>query len=90
MDLDEDKILNDPREAAIQQKMMADIKALMPEQPAPPPQAAPEGQGIPQGAPVPQAPEPDAQGFTGGGGGDNGGNAPQPEQQAGPPPQQIQ
>jgi hypothetical protein len=90
MDLDEDKILNDPREAAIQQKMMADIKALMPEQPAPPPQAAPEGQGIPQGAPVPQAPEPDAQGFTGGGGGANGGNAPQPEQQAGPPPQQIQ
>ena len=90
MDLDEDKILNDPREAAIQQKMMADIKALMPEQPAPTPQAAPEGQGIPQGAPVPQAPEPDAQGFTGGGGGDNGGNAPQPEQQAGPPPQQIQ
>lgn len=90
MDLDEDKILNDPREAAIQQKMMADIKALMPEQPAPPPQAAPEGQGIPQGAPVPQAPEPDAQGFTGGGGGDNGGNVPQPQQQAGPPPQQIQ
>ena len=41
MDLDEDKILNDPREAAIQQKMMAEIKALMPEQPAPPPQAGP-------------------------------------------------
>lgn len=88
MDLDEDKILNDPREAAIQQKMMAEIKALMPEQPAPPPQAAPEG-----GSPVPSpadptgngggniaagaAPEPDAAGFTGGGGGANGGQQPQ-------------
>ena len=89
MDLDEDKILNDPREAAIQQKMMAEIQALMPEQPAPPPQAGPQG-----GPPVPSpadptgngggniaagaAPEPDAAGFTGGGGGANGGNAPQP------------
>ena len=88
MDLDEDKILNDPREAAIQQKMMAEIKALMPEQPAPPPQAGPQG-----GPPVPSpadptgngggniaagaAPEPDAAGFTGGGGGDNGGQPPQ-------------
>jgi len=92
MDLDEDKILNDPREAAIQQKMMAEIQALMPEQPP-----APEGEQ-PQGAPSPQdptgngngniaagaAPEPDAAGFTGGGGGANGGNAPQPQQ----PPQQ--
>lgn len=89
MDLDEDKILNDPREAAIQQKMMAEIKALMPEQPAPPPQAGPQG-----GPPVPSpadptgngggniaagaAPEPNAAGFTGGGGGDNGGQPPQP------------
>ena len=88
MDLDEDKILNDPREAAIQQKMMAEIKALMPEQPAPPPQAGPQG-----GPPVPSpadptgngggniaagaAPEPNAAGFTGGGGGDNGGQPPQ-------------
>jgi len=79
MDLDEDKILNDPREAAIQQKMMADIKALMPEQPTPAPQPGPEGQVVPPGAPVPQAPEPDAQGFTGTGGGANGGNAPQPQ-----------
>ena len=86
MDLDEDKILNDPREAAIQQKMMADIKALMPEQPAPPPQAGPEAQGIPQGAPVPQSPEPGAEGFTGGGGGDNGGNAPPPQPQQAPTP----
>ena len=29
MDLDEDKILNDPREAAIQQKMMADLLSLI-------------------------------------------------------------
>ena len=94
MDLDEDKILNDPREAAIQQKMMAEIKALMPEQPAPPPQAGPQG-----GPPVPSpadptgngggniaagaAPEPDAAGFTGGGGGANGGQ--QPQQPAGVP-----
>ena len=82
MDLDEDKILNDPREAAIQQKMMAEIQAMMPPQPPQPqdPQAAQQGQGVPEGAPVPQSPEPDAQGFTGGGGGDNGGNAPQPQQ----------
>ena len=79
MDLDEDKILNDPREAAIQQKMMAEIQAMMPQQPQAP-QEAPQGQGVPEGAPVPQAPEPDAQGFTGGGGGANGGNPPQPQQ----------
>ena len=88
MDLDEEKILNDPREAAIQQKMMAEIQAMIPQPPAPPPNAAasavppvsdPTGNGggtIVQG----QAPEPDAAGFTGQGGGDNGGN-PQPQQQ---------
>ena len=89
MDLDEDKILNDPREAAIQQKMMAEIQKLMPQPPAPPQGAEPEG-----GPPSPNdptgngggniaagaAPEPDAAGFTGGGGGANGGNAPQPQQ----------
>ena len=88
MDLDEDKILNDPREAAIQQKMMAEIQALMPEQPAPPPE------GGPPGAPGPQdptgngngniapgaAPEQDAPGFTGAGGGDNGGQPAAPPQ----------
>jgi hypothetical protein len=92
MDLDEDKILNDPREAAIQQKMMAEIQAMMPQQPAPPEGAAPEGGPPPISDPTGngggniapgQAPEPDAQGFTGGGGGANGGNAPQPQQ----PPQ---
>ena len=92
MDLDEDKILNDPREAAIQQKMMAEIQAMMPQQPAPPEGEAPEGGPPPVSDPTGngggniapgQAPEPDAQGFTGGGGGANGGNAPQPQQ----PPQ---
>jgi hypothetical protein len=34
MDLDEDKILNDPREAVIQAKMMAEIQAMMPQPPA--------------------------------------------------------
>ena len=88
MDLDEDKILNDPRQAAIQQKMMAEIQALMPEQPQQPPEGGPPGAEDPTGngggniAPG-AAPEPDAQGFTGGGGGANGGNAPQPQQ----PPQ---
>jgi len=92
MDLDEDKILNDPREAAIQQKMMAEIQAMMPQQPAPPEGEAPQGGPPPVSDPTGngggniapgQAPEPDAQGFTGGGGGANGGNAPQPQQ----PPQ---
>jgi len=86
MDLDEDKILNDPREAMIQAKMMAEIQALMPQ---PEPQAAPAG-----GAPAPSdptgngggniapgnAPEPNAEGFTGSGGGDNGGVPPQQPQ----------
>jgi len=41
MDLDENKILNDPREAAIQAKMMADIASMMPQEP-PAPQMAPQ------------------------------------------------
>lgn len=85
MDLDEDKILNDPREAIIQAKMMAEVQALMPQQPQP---------QAPEGAPAPSdptgngggniapgnAPEPNAEGFTGSGGGDNGGNPQPPEQ----------
>jgi len=88
MDLDEDKIMNDPREAMIQAKMMAEIQAMMPQ--PDPAQAAP----APGGAPSPQdptgngngniapgsAPEPGAPGFTGAGGGDNGGNVPPPPQ----------
>ena len=95
MDLDEDKILNDPREAAIQAKMMAEIQAMMP--PPPPQAAAPEG-----GAPSVQdptgsgggniapgnAPEPGAPGFTGEGGGDNGGNPQAPPNAAPQQPMQ--
>lgn len=89
MDLDEDKILNDPREAAIQATMMAEIAALMPQQPAqgaaPAPGAGdPTGNG--NGNIVPgNAPEPGAPGFTGEGGGDNGGQpAPAPQQGGAP------
>lgn len=85
MDLDEDKILNDQREAIVQAKMMAEIQAMMP---PPPPEAAPA-----QGAPNPDdptqtgggniapgaAPEPGAPGFTGEGGGNNGGNEAAPQ-----------
>jgi hypothetical protein len=92
MDLDEDKILNDQREAIIQAKMFAEIQAMMP---PPPPQAAPA-----QGAPNPSdptgngggniapgsAPEPGAPGFTGSGGGDNGGNEPAPTNAPPQPP----
>ena len=87
MDLDEDKILNDPREAMIQAKMMAEIQALMPQ---PEPQAAPPAGGAPApsdptgnggGNIAPgNAPEPNAEGFTGSGGGDNGGVPPQQPQ----------
>jgi len=85
MDLDEDKILNDQREAIIQAKMMAEIQNLMP---PPPPEAVPA-----EGAPNPDdptqtgggniapgaAPEPGAPGFTGEGGGNNGGNEAAPQ-----------
>jgi len=87
MDLDEDKILNDQREAIIQAKMMSEIQAMMP---PPPAQAAPAGEGAPNpndptqtggGNIAPgQAPEPGAEGFTGSGGGANGGNTQQPPQ----------
>ena len=94
MDLDEDKILNDQREAIVQAKMMAEIQAMMP---PPPPQAAPA-----EGAPNPSdptgngggniapgsAPEPGAPGFTGSGGGDNGGNEPAPSNAPPQPPVQ--
>ena len=83
MDLDEDKILNDPREAVIQAKMMAEIQSMMPQ-----PQGAPQQ---PQGGALSvedptgsgggnigpgNAPEPGSDGFTGAGGGANGGNVP--------------
>lgn len=94
MDLDEEKILNDPREAALQQKMMAEIQALMPEQPAPPQGQQPQGGPPPVSDPTGNgggnigagaAPEPDAAGFTGAGGGANGGNVPPQQGQPVPP-----
>jgi hypothetical protein len=89
MDLDEDKILNDPREALIQAKMMAEIQSKMPQPEGQPPQ---EG-----GPPNPQDPtgtgggninageirQPNEAGFTGGGGGNNGGQ-PAPQAPQGP------
>jgi hypothetical protein len=95
MDLDEDKILNDQREAAIQAKMMAEIQALMPQPPQgqQPPQGGapsaddPTGTGGGNIAPG-NAPEPNAEGFTGAGGGANGGNQPQPQQAPQQGPQQ--
>jgi len=89
MDLHEDKVLNDPSEAAIQAKMMSEIAAMMPQQQpgqgtegGPPPPSDPTGNGAGNVAPG-AAPEPNAQGFTGGGGGANGGNpAPAPAQGA--------
>jgi len=92
MDLDEDKILNDPREAMVQAKMMAEIQSMMPQPPqgqpgqgagGPPSPSDPTGTGNGNVAPG-AAPEPGAQGFTGGGGGANGGNPPQPTQGQGP------
>jgi hypothetical protein len=83
MELDEDKVLNDPREAAIQADMMAAVQAMMPQEPAPPGQPPQEGGQDPTGngggniAPG-NAPQPGAEGFTGEGGGDNGGNPPPP------------
>lgn len=73
MDLDEDRLLNDPIEAGIQAKMMAEIAAAMPQPPqgagqapagGPPPVSDPTQTGngnIGPGA----APEPNSAGFTG-------------------------
>ncbi len=81
LDLEEDKVVNDPREAAIQaqiMKQMNDIQGIVPQgQPnAPtgaPSIADPTGTGGGNIAPG-MAPEPGARGFTGAGGGANGGN----------------
>ena len=85
MDLDEEKILNDPRETVLQAKMMAEIQSMMaPPEPAPgqeqaaggpPPVSDPTGNGGGNIAPG-AAPGPNEAGFTGGGGGANGGNMP--------------
>lgn len=82
MDLDEEKAVNDPGQAAIQAEIMKSL-GVMPGGPGEAPggnPAAMPGAGDPTGtgggniAPG-QSPEPGAQGFTGGGGGDNGGGA---------------
>ena len=79
LDLREEMLINDPNEAAIQAKMMAEIAAMMPQPEGPvagpegaPPVADPTGNGGGQVQPG-MAPEPNAAGFTGAGGGDNGG-----------------
>ena len=95
MDLDDEKILNDPREAAIQAQMMAKLQQIMgptPEGAMPGGPAGAPGQPDPTGngngtiAPG-MAPEPGAPGFTGEGGGANGGMPP-PQQGQQPMPQQ--
>lgn len=66
LDLDEEKVLNDPREAMIQALVMQKMA------PAQPPGR--EGAGTPA-ADGTAAPVPGQQGYSGGGGGDNGNNA---------------
>ena len=69
--------------------MMAEIQAMMPQQPEPPQaQGAPspdDPTGTGGGSIAPgNAPEPTAEGFTGSGGGANGGNQPQQQPPQGP------
>ena len=78
MDLDEDLILNDPREAVIQTKMTAEIQSIFPQQPQPAQQEGPPSPNDPTGSGggnigLANAPEPGSAGFTGAGGGDDGG-----------------
>lgn len=96
MDLDEDKVLNDPREAAIQAQLLAQLASMM--GPAAQQGGGQQGGGGPgpqdptgngNGTIVPgSAPPPGAPGFTGEGGGANGGNPP-PQPQGQPAPQQA-
>jgi hypothetical protein len=85
LDLREDRVINDPAEAAIQAKMMAEIAAMMPQQePAPQQAGGPPAVSDPTGngngnIGAGMAPEPNAAGFTGAGGGANGGQ-PVPQQ----------
>jgi len=81
LDLEEDKVVNDPREALIQAqviKQMNDAMGIVPQNAQPgTPQGTnindPTGNGGGNIAPG-MAPEPGAQGYTGSGGGANGGN----------------
>jgi hypothetical protein len=80
LDLDEDKVVNDPRYAAIQAVQMQKLAALsQPQVPGEGPPQDPNAQGPQGGVPAPsdptgtgngniapgQAPEPGAEGFTG-------------------------
>ena len=47
VDLDEDIILNEPREAIIQAKMMSEIQSILPQQPQPSQQEGPQVQMTP-------------------------------------------
>lgn len=77
LDLEPDKVVNDPRDAAIQAKMMADMQKILgipPEQMGPPgnPAQAPSTSDPTGGGGQPQpgmAPGPQEQGFTGTAGG---------------------
>jgi len=84
LDLEEDKVVNDPREAAIQAhllKKMNDAMGIQPQQQgqggqgnmSTPNPSDPTGNGGGNIAPG-AAPEPGAAGFSGSGGGDNGGS----------------
>ena len=81
MDLDKDLILNDPKEAVKQAKMMAEIQSILSQRPQPPQQEGPPspndftrsgGGNIGSG----NAPEPGVAGFTDAGGCDNVGRQP--------------
>jgi hypothetical protein len=81
LDLDEDKVVNDPRAAGIQAMLMKQMAELSGQG-----QETPEGQGPKGGVPSPDDP-------TGNGGGNIGpGNAPAPgaEGFSAPPPQGVQ
>lgn len=75
IDLEPDKVVNDPREAAIQAKVMADMQKVMGIQPqggGQQPSSDPTGTGGGNIQPG-NAPNPGTPGFTGGGGGANSG-----------------
>ena len=84
LDLEEDKVVNDPREAIIQASIMAQMAQASGQAPTQGPQAStglndPTGSGGGMVQPG-NAPTPGTKGFTGAGGGANGGNpAPAPK-----------
>lgn len=86
IDLEPDKVVNDPREAAIQAKMLADMQKAMGVQPGQmgqPPSTDPTGTGGGNIQPG-NAPSPGSPGFTGSGGGANSGKLPGGPSSGGP------